>query len=179
MYLLRSITRSASPRLLLGCILTIGILSPLDAARLEAHSDHRTIAVGVELPHIARSDSADVAATVARFHAALAAGDSAAALSLLAPDALIVESGDVQTRAEYRAHHLPADIAFAAAVPSTRRVVDVTVRGDVAWVTATSVTQGDWRGRPINSAGAELTVLSRTKDGWLIQAVHWSSHARR
>lgn len=125
------------------------------------------------------TDSADVVGAVDRFHTALAIGDSAAALALLAPDALIVEGGDVQTRAEYRSHHLPADIAFAAAVPSKRSVSNVTVRGDAAWVTATSITQGDYRGRQLNSAGAELTVLTRTASGWQIRAVHWSSHARR
>ena len=62
-------------------------------------------------------DSSDVAATVDRFHAALSAGDSTGALALLADDAVILESGGVETRDEYRSHHLPADIAFAQAVP--------------------------------------------------------------
>jgi len=37
----------------------------------------------------------------------------------------------------------------------------------VAWVTSTSVTQGELRGRAINSAGAELVVLTggRTAGG--------------
>ena len=125
------------------------------------------------------ADSAIVVATVARFHAALAAGDSATALGLLALDALIIESGDVQTRAEYRTHHLPADIMFAAAVPGTRTITHVTISGDVAWIAATSVTQGTYRDRPVNSVGAELTVLSRTSSGWQIRAVHWSSHTKR
>ena len=133
----------------------------------------------MNLPRRAHDDSASAVASVERFHVALAAGDSAGALALLAPDALIVESGDVQTRAEYRAHHLLADIAFAASVPSKRVVTNVSVRGDVAWVTATSVIQGDYRGRAINSIGAELTLLSREPSGWEIRAVHWSSHAKR
>ena len=57
-------------------------------------------------------EAARVASAVAAFHAALAAGDSVAALELLAPDAQILESGSSETLAEYRAHHLPADIAF-------------------------------------------------------------------
>ncbi|HET9453194.1 MAG TPA: nuclear transport factor 2 family protein, partial [Gemmatimonadaceae bacterium] len=101
------------------------------------------------------------------------------ALRLLAPDAVILESGGAETVAEYRAHHLPADIAFAAAVPSNRTVTRVVVRGDMGWVASTSTTQGEFRGRAINSAGAELMVLTRTGDGWRISAIHWSSRARR
>ncbi len=100
---------------------------------------------------LARTDSADVAAALHRFHDALSAGDSSAALALLADDALIVEAGDVQTREQYRSHHLSADIVFARAVPSTRSIVHVTVRGDAAWVTTTSVTEGTYNGRVINS----------------------------
>ena len=55
-------------------------------------------------------DSAEVVAVVARFHGALASGDSAAALGLLDRDAIILESGAAETRDEYRSHHLPADI---------------------------------------------------------------------
>ncbi|HEX6748823.1 MAG TPA: DUF4440 domain-containing protein [Longimicrobium sp.] len=129
-------------------------------------------------PARARADSAAVAGTVGRFHAALAAGDSAAALALLTPDVEVLESGDRETRAEYRAHHLAADIEFARAVRSERGPVRVRVRGDVAWATAMSTTQGQFRGREVNSAGAELMVLVRTPAGWRIAAIHWSSHRR-
>lgn len=125
------------------------------------------------------SDSADVAAVVDQFHRALATGDSAAALALLAPDAEILESGGVETRAEYRSHHLPGDIAFARAVRSQREPIRVRVRGDVAWATSTSTAQGQYRDRAVNSQGAELMVLTRTLQGWRIAAVHWSSRARR
>lgn len=124
-------------------------------------------------------DSSDVAATVDRFHAALLAGDSIGALALLADDVVILESGGVETREEYRSHHLPGDIAFAQAVPGKRGPMTVRVRGDVAWVTATSITQGDYRSRPINSAGVELMVLSRQNGAWTIRAIHWSSRSRR
>jgi ketosteroid isomerase-like protein len=123
-------------------------------------------------------DSAEVARTVERFHQALAQGDSAAALSLLAPDATILESGGSETVAEYRSHHLPADIEFARAVPGTRSPIRVTGRGDAAWAVSTSITSGAFRGRPVNSSGAELMVLTRTADGWRIAAIHWSSRRR-
>ena len=125
------------------------------------------------------SDSAAVASAVARYHQALESGDSVSALALLTSDAVILESGGVETREEYRSHHLPADIAFSMAVKSVRSPVRVTIRGDVAWAASTSTAQGDFRGRAINSAGAELMVLIRTNAGWKITAIHWSSRSRR
>ena len=124
-------------------------------------------------------DSAAVASVVDRYHRALESADSVGALALLASDAVILESGGVETREEYRSHHLPADIAFARAIKGVRSPIRVVVRGDVAWATSTSTAQGDFRGRPVNSAGAELMVLTRTTDGWKINAIHWSSRSRR
>ena len=126
-----------------------------------------------------RGDSAAVAATVERFHAAVVAGDSTQALTLLAPDAIVLESGGIETREEFRAHHLPADIAFAQAVKTEHGPMRVFVRGDVAWVSSVSTTTGEYRGRQVNSAGAELVVLARVGQEWKISAIHWSSRARR
>ena len=126
-----------------------------------------------------RSDSADVANAVLSFHAALAAGDTARVLSLLAPDAIVLESGDFETREEYRSHHLDADIAFARAVKSSRTLRRVVAQGDLAWVASTTTNSGEVRSRAINSVGAELMVLTRVPSGWQIRAIHWSSHARR
>lgn len=136
-------------------------------------------AAGHAPPTARRSDSLDVANAVQAYHDALGRADSAAALALLAPDAVILESGDVESREDYRAHHLPADIRFVQAVPGTRSAVQVRVRGDAAWAWSTSVAQGNYRGRPVNSAGAELMVLTRAAGGWKIAAIHWSSRQRR
>jgi ketosteroid isomerase-like protein len=125
------------------------------------------------------SDSAAAVAVVRRFNELLAAGDSLGALALLTEDAIVLESGSVETRAEYRSHHLPADIEYARSVRSERTVRRATVRGDVAWVSSTSRAQGTFRGRAVNSTGAELMVLVRTPTGWKISAIHWSSHSRR
>ena len=124
-------------------------------------------------------DQQAVLGAVRAFHEALVRGDSSAALRLLAPDALILEAGGLETRADYRGHHLPGDIAFAQAVPSQRAEPTVMVSGDVAWVVWTSRTTGTFRDRAINSAGAELVVLSRAPEGWQIRAIHWSSRAIR
>ena len=127
------------------------------------------------------SDSLSVRRTVETFHASLAKGDSAAALALLASDVVVLESGDVERLADYRSHHLGADISFARAVPSTRALTSLRVDGNAAWVASTSVTQGQFNGRAINSVGAELMVLTRTDAGapWRIRAIHWSSRRKQ
>lgn len=135
--------------------------------------------VGTGQAQVAPGDSAAVAGTVRAFHEALARGDSSAALGLLADDAVILEGGGRESRDEYRAHHLPADMQFAAALPAQRGPIRVVLVGDVAWATSTSETRGTWREREVNSAGAELMVLTRRGTGWAIRAVHWSSRTRR
>lgn len=125
-----------------------------------------------------RSDSTDIVAAVNRFHAALVAGDSAAVDRLLSPQVVILESGGVETRTQYLGGHLKGDMAYAQAVPSERGSVAVMIKGDVAWASSTSTTKGEYRGRAINSVGAELMVLVRTAAGWQIAAIHWSSRSR-
>lgn len=123
-------------------------------------------------------DSIPVAKVVNEFHTALSTGDNAKALSLLAPDAVILESGGIESRAEYISHHLPGDIEFAKAVGSSRGTLHVTVDGTSAWTAATSTTQGQFKGRAINSVGAESMVLTKRKGGWRIRSIHWSSRKR-
>jgi ketosteroid isomerase-like protein len=124
------------------------------------------------------TDSAAVAGAVASYHRALEAGDSAAALALLADDAVILEAGGIERRAEYRSNHLPADIAFARAVPAIHSPIEVVIRGEVAWASSTSTSDGTYEGRAIRSQGAELMVLTRDAAGWRIRAIHWSSRRR-
>lgn len=133
-------------------------------------------AIPVPAEHQPNADAAAVTSTVASFHDAIGKGDSAAAVRVLDSDVIILESGDMESRDEYIAHHLHADIAFAKAVQSTRTVNRVTVVGDAAWLVATSMASGTFEGRAIRSEGRELMVLRRTSAGWRIGAIHWSSH---
>lgn len=130
---------------------------------------------GRAAPPSRSADSLAVTSTVERFHRALATADSAGAMALLTADVLVLESGGVETRTEYRSHHLSSDIAFARAVTSQRTVRQVRVQGDVAWVSSTSTGRGTYRMREVNSTGAELMVLVRTPQGWRISAIHWSN----
>jgi len=124
------------------------------------------------------TDSAAVIATVTAFHTALAQADSTRALSLLAPDLLVLESGELETREEYAAHHLPADMAFVRAVPSKPVSRIIRIEGGTAWTAAIETAAGTFEGRKVRSQGAELMVLTKSANGWLIRAIHWSSHRR-
>jgi len=115
-------------------------------------------------------------ATVEAFHAALARADTAAVLALLAEDVLILEEGGGEaSRAEYAAHHLAADAAYAKA---TRRAVTrrtVKVAGDLAWVSGEGRTRGQYKGKPVDRLTAETMVLKRAGEGWQVVHIHWSS----
>jgi ketosteroid isomerase-like protein len=124
------------------------------------------------------SDMAGVLATVKEFHAAMTAGDAARAMTLVADDAVFVEAGGVETRAQFEKDHLPADFEFEKGVTIKRGPTRVVVVGDAAWATTISEMKGSYRGRAVDSIGAELMVLSRTGGGWRIRAVHWSGRAR-
>lgn len=134
---------------------------------------------GMPANAMADHDSTSVVATIDRFHSALATADSAAVKSILADDVIVLESGFLETRSEYLSHHLGADIEFSRAVPSERKVISVHRNGNTAWIVATSTTTGDFKGRPINSQGTELMVLTRTNGRWKIRAIHWSSAKRQ
>jgi ketosteroid isomerase-like protein len=155
------------------------IAIPFGASPLHAGAPQATDTGIRTLTGTTHEDSAAVARVVHRFHEALEAGDSLAALDLLHEDAVILESGGTETRAEYRAHHLPGDIAFARAVDREAGPVRVTTRGDVAWATSVSVMRGTFREREVNSRSVELMVLERTPNGWRIVAIHWSSRPLR
>ncbi|HEX6316039.1 MAG TPA: nuclear transport factor 2 family protein [Gemmatimonadaceae bacterium] len=146
-------------------------VAALAVIAVPAHAQHEG--------HGAMGDSAAVAAVVARYTDALTRGDSATALALLSDDAVILESGGIETRAEYRSHHLPADINASKAAPGQRAPVHVRVHGEVAWTTTTSSRQRQVNGNTVTSSMAELMVLVKTAAGWKISAIHWSTRSPR
>ena len=124
-------------------------------------------------------DREAIVQTQQAFHQALAQGERAAAMDLLAPDAEILEMGARETRAEYAEQHLPADIEFARAVPAARGPIIVRQEGNTAWVSETSTCKGTFRGKAVDTENAELMVLVKTGERWQIRAIHWSSHPHR
>lgn len=114
--------------------------------------------------------------TVAAFHAALVAGDKVKVTELMAPDALIYESGYVEASfAEYAGHHLGEDMAFAKT--SSRKVLKQAERteGKLAIVTQETETTGTTNGKALYVFGTETSVLEKQDGKWRIVHVHWSS----
>ena len=110
------------------------------------------------------------------FHAALAAGDSTAALGFLSPDVVIFESGGAEmSRAEYRSHHLGADIEFSMSTTNEITERRTEAGADVTVVLTRSATRGTFRGRDIDATGVETMILTQSGDGWAIVHIHWSS----
>ena len=152
------------------------VLALAAAAAIGCAGDDDRASAGAAAP--APGDSAAVAAVVERYHAALVSGDTAAAMTLLAPEAVVLESGGMESRQEYREHHLPADMEFARSVTHERGPVAVRVVGEAAWAWSASGSLGRFRERDIDAQGAELMVLRRAPEGWRIEAIHWSSRSR-
>ena len=152
-------------------------IAAMGASLIAAHPGaHGTPQTPVASDLRAPADTATPVGTVTAFHSALASGNTAAAQALLAEDALIFESGGVESsRAEYASHHLQADAAFSAAV--TRTLVSRThgEQGDAAWVMSVETVTGTYRGRAINSRSVETMLLRRVDSQWRIVHIHWSS----
>ena len=98
--------------------------------------------------------------------------------AVIAPDAVFVESGTLETRAQYEANHLPADIEFESQVTGKRGPWRVTFHGDAAWVIATTEYEGTFGNSPVNFVSAQLAVLTQEAGNWLIRSIHWSSRRR-
>ena len=123
---------------------------------------------------------ANPAEQVATLHAAMAAGDSAAAVALLASGVIIYEAGGVESsRDEFASHHLAIDMDFSSS--TTREVLSQASRvsGNVAWVLSTTSVTGIFRDNPINSRGTETMILAKSEAGWRITHIHWSSRQQR
>jgi nucleoid-associated protein YgaU len=117
---------------------------------------------------------ADVTAVVDAFYGAVASGHPDDAMRLIAPDAVFVESGKIETRAEYEANHLPADIEFESQVKAVRGPARVTFDGrDTAWV----ISRAEYdEGNPEKYINTQLMILTRDSGDWRIRSISWSSN---
>ena len=74
---------------------------PLDSRQLQAQQ-------------ASPGDSAAVVEVIERYHAALSAGDTAMAMALLSPDAVVLESGGIESREEYRSQVVSQPASLSA-----------------------------------------------------------------
>lgn len=137
--------------------------------------------------------SAAVKAAARRFKDALARGDSAAALALLHPEAVVHEGGHAETRSEYRAGHLGADMEFLGSVETETTREEVVPGAEHALYLSEYRMRGRLDGDSLRLSGVETMVLVPASGvpasgagadsarggsdggGWLIRHIHWSS----
>jgi ketosteroid isomerase-like protein len=120
--------------------------------------------------------SADVNSVVEAFYGAITAGDADAAMALIAPDAIFVESGNIENRDQYQKNHLPRDIEYESEVKGERGPLKVTQEGNTAWVISTTKYDETDQGNPDLYIITQLMVLTRSADGWRIRSICWSSN---
>ena len=158
---------------LVFAVIAAFLLPDVAAAHPESKHRENAVQVGAVAP-----SARQAAKVVDAFHAALQRGHTQAALSYLAGNALIYESGGVERgRPEYASHHLGADAAFAQAVPGTitRRAGDAV--GNFAWIATEGRTTGTYKEKVVDRVTTETMVLRRAGGAWKIVHIHWSSAA--
>jgi ketosteroid isomerase-like protein len=158
--------------ILAGILVVAGTVMVLDSPAKAAGSQGET--KGLTADNVAA-----IRGVVEAYHAALQSGDRESATALLSDDVMVLESGYLETAAEYLSHHLEADMEFSSAVVSEREVVQAVVEENVGWVISKSSSKGDFRGNEIDSAGVELIILCKEDGKWKIQAIHWSSRSKK
>ena len=117
----------------------------------------------------------EVSAVFESFYSAIKKGDPKAAMGVIAPDAMFVESGKLETRAEYEKNHLPLDIDFERQITGKRGPLRITFAGDTAWIIATTEYEGKIEDGFVSFASSQLMVLTKDADAWKIRSIHWSS----
>lgn len=134
-------------------------------------------ALGLPAETVAQESAAEQAVreVVDRFKGSLRGGQADAVMELLHPDVRIYERGHAETRDEYAAGHLEADMAFLQAVQSTTRWDRVVAGQKMAIYMSEYSVKGTFRDRAIDSHRTETIVLVPTDGGWRILHIHWSS----
>lgn len=131
----------------------------------------------------AKSSTSDVpdAATgaanqVDAFSKALAAADFDQVKSLLAPEAIILESGGVErSREEYLDHHAKSDAAFLGGAHVNVLSRTARVDGNLAWVATESEIHTSKGNKPLTLLSTETMILNDRSGDWQIVHIHWSS----
>lgn len=110
------------------------------------------------------------------FSAAVKAARLDEAKELLDPAVLILESGGSErSRDEYMAGHASADAAFLHDATQQLRYRQAQAEGNFAWVATESMLHGEESGKKFSVRSTETMLLKRTKAGWRIVHIHWSS----
>lgn len=144
-----------------------------------SHAHHAPAAP--EQPQLDVPAEAEAAVAVAeRFSDALSSGDLETVEELLAPDALILESGGAErSREEYLGHHAISDAKFLKGTHRQLLRRRARAAGDLVWIGSESELHAEKDSKPLVLLSTETMVLKQTPDGWRIAHIHWSSRPKR
>lgn len=164
-----------SLRWCLPLLLVLSLL-PLQAqAAKKKTAQKKSVAVAQAVVAVPKPDNfAD------EFHEALRQRDRNAVIAMLAADALLFETGYVETsRDTYIKNHFSDDAAFASVTdyrPLRRRVISDSQ--NALLLTEASI-QGIFGDQRVDLVQTETMVLRRTKTNWEIVHLHWSAHSQQ
>ncbi|MFY0685191.1 MAG: nuclear transport factor 2 family protein [Balneola sp.] len=121
------------------------------------------------------NDKEMIAKTLSDLQTAIINNDSEQAGKILHEDVTILEGGGVETKTQYLSHHFHSDGKFLSAINREGVSQEISVEGNMAWVTSKTKMTGTYSGREIDMSSLELAVLKKENNLWKIVALHWSS----
>lgn len=116
-----------------------------------------------------------IAKTLSDLETAIVENDSERAGEILHDDVTILEGGGMETKSEYLSHHFHSDGKFFSAMNREEVSQEISVEGNMAWVTSKTKMTGTYSGREIDLSSLELAVLKKENGMWKVVALHWSS----
>ncbi|MBO6620405.1 MAG: nuclear transport factor 2 family protein [Balneola sp.] len=121
------------------------------------------------------NDKEMIAKTLNDLETAIVENDSEKAGEILHDDVTILEGGGMETKSEYLSHHFHSDGKFLSAMNREELSQEISVEGNMAWVTSKTKMTGTYSGRDIDLSSLELAVLKKENGMWKVIALHWSS----
>jgi|TARA_R100001460_G_scaffold53573_3_gene92673 ketosteroid isomerase-like protein len=121
------------------------------------------------------NDKEMIAKTLNDLETAIVENDSEKAGEILHDDVTILEGGGMETKSEYLSHHFHSDGKFLSAMNREEVSQEISVEGNMAWVTSKTKMTGTYSGRDIDLSSLELAVLKKENGMWKVIALHWSS----
>tara|TARA_R100001143_G_C3360969_1_gene135614 strand:+ start:13151 stop:13534 length:384 start_codon:yes stop_codon:yes gene_type:complete len=121
-----------------------------------------------------QSEEQSVSKILGDFENAIVENNSEVASKLLHDDVVILEGNNIETKEQYLSHHFHSDGRFLSAM--NREVISeqITIEGNVAWVSSQTKMIGTYNEREIDRTSLELAVLKKENGEWKIIALHWS-----
>ncbi len=162
--------------------LTMAIAVPGFAQSSQPPSSHHTHHTQTDSSNA--TDIPDAAINIVKqvdaFGQALARADFERVKSLLAPDAIILESGGVErSRDEYLNHHAKSDASFLADAHVSIVFRTARVDGKLAWLATESEIHTSRGNKPLTLLSTETMILAKRSHDWQIVHIHWSSRPKK